>query len=347
MSAGWQLMERIGNVKATVTAERSSPVNVLVIKGLTLPEVSAADVAQIEEAAGPGAMVTVVDGVRAAFEPAPRCEVVLGFMPASLFEAARVLRWVHATASGVDGFMYPEFRESDVLLTGEKGLVGGHLADTGFGLLLAITRRIATAIRLGAAGWEVREAMRKEELELEGMTMGIVGFGGTGRAMARRGLAFGMSCLAVDEMPVLGGDGVDQVWPTSRLPELLAASDVVAICCPLTSATTRLFDDAAFVAMKNGAILVNVTRGEIVDGDALVRALASGQLGGAALDVAPLEPLPADHPLWSFENVVMTPHTAGASQLRGPRNLARFCENLRRYRAGEELVGLVDKKTGY
>ncbi len=161
--------------------------NVLVMKGLTLPEVSAADVAQIEEAAGPGAMVTVVDGMRAAFEPAPSCEVVLGFMPPSLFEAARALRWVHATASGVDGFMYPEFRDSDVLLTGEKGLVGGHLADTGFGLLLAITRRIATAIRLGAAGWDVREDMRKEELELEGMTMGIVGFGGTGRAMARRG----------------------------------------------------------------------------------------------------------------------------------------------------------------
>ena len=341
-------MERIGNRKATVTAERSrATVYVLVMKGLTLPEVSAADVAQIEEAAGPGAIVTVVDGMRAAFEPAPRCEVVLGFMPPSLFEAARALRWVHATASGVDGFMYPEFRDSDVLLTGEKGLVGGHLADTGFGLLLAITRRIATAIRLGAAGWDVREDMRKQELELEGMTMGIVGFGGTGRAMARRALAFGMNCLAVDEMPVLGGDGVDQVWPTSRLPEMLAASDVVAICCPLTSATTRLLDDAAFAAMKTGAILVNVTRGEIVDGDALVRALASGRLGGAALDVAPREPLPADHPLWSFDNVVMTPHTAGASQLRGPRNLARFCENLRRYRAGEDLVGLVDKQAGY
>jgi len=322
-------------------------VKVLVMKGLTLPEVSAADAAQIEEAAGPGAMVTVVDGVRAAFEPAPSCEVVLGPMPRSLFEKAKALRWVHATSSGIDEFMYPEFRDSDVLLTSEKGLVGGHLADTGFGLLLAITRRIATAIRLGAANWDAREAMRKEELELEGMTMGIVGFGGTGRAMARRGGAFGMNCLAVDAMPVLGGDGVEEVWPASRLPELLSASDVVAICCPLTPATKHLFDDAAFAVMKNGAILVDVTRGEIVDGDALVRALASGRLGGAALDVAPMEPLPADHPLWSFDNVVMTPHTAGASQFRAPRNLARFCDNLRRYRAGEDLVGLIDKHAGY
>ena len=321
--------------------------NVLVMKGLTLPEVSAADLAEIEDAAGPGAVVTVVDDEEAAFEPAPSCEVVLGQMPPSLFETAKMLRWVHATSSGIDMFLYPEFRDSDVLLTGEKGLVGGHLADTGFGLLLAITRRIATAIRLGAANWDAREAMRKQELELEGMTMGILGFGGTGRAMARRAQAFGMSCLAVDEMPILGDESVEEVWPSSRLPELLAASDVVAICCPLTAATKHLFDDAAFAVMKNGAILVNVTRGEIVDGDALVRALASGRLAGAALDVAPREPLPADHPLWSFDNVVMTPHTAGASQFRAGRNLARFCENLRRYRAGEDLVGLVDKQAGY
>jgi phosphoglycerate dehydrogenase-like enzyme len=322
-------------------------VNVLVMKGLTLPEVSEADVARIQEAAGPGATVTVVDGIRAAFEPAPRCEVVLGFMTPKLFAASTALRWVHATASGIDGFMYPEFRDSDVLLTGEKGLVGGHLADHGFGLLLAITRRIAVAIRLGPAGWDVREEMRREEIELEGLVMGVVGFGGTGRAMARRAVAFGMSCLAVDEMAVPAGDGVGEVWPTARLTDLLRASDVVAICCPLTEATTGLFGDGAFAAMKPGAILVNVTRGEVVDDAALVRALESGRLGGAALDVTPTEPLPADHPLWHFDNVVMTPHTAGASQHRGRRNLERFCDNLRRYRAGQELIGVVDKRAGY
>lgn len=321
--------------------------NVLVMKGLTLPDVSDTDVARIREAAGPGATVTVVDGVRAAFGPAPRCDVVLGFMPPRLFAASTALRWVHATASGIDGFMYPEFRDSDVLLTGEKGLVGGHLADHGFGLLLAVTRRIAVAIRLGPAAWDVREAMRREEIELEGLVMGVVGFGGTGRAMARRAVAFGMSCLAVDEMAVPAGNGVGEVWPTTRLSDVLGASDVVAICCPLTEATTGLFDDAVFAAMKPGAILVNVTRGEVVDDAALVRALESGRLGGAALDVTPVEPLPADHPLWRFDNVVITPHTAGASQHRGRRNLARFCDNLRRYRAGQELIGLVDKRAGY
>jgi phosphoglycerate dehydrogenase-like enzyme len=321
--------------------------DVLVMKGLTLPDVSDAELAVIQDAAGPDATVTVVDGVRPAFDVIAGCEVVLGFLPPKLFAASSGLRWVHATASGVDGFMYPEFCDSEVVLTGEKGLVGGHLADTGFGLLLAFTRRIAEAIRYGTAAWEHREEMRRVELELEGLVMGIVGFGGTGRAMARRALAFGMSCLAVDEMEVPGGDGVEGVWPTSRLDDLLGASDVVAICCPLTKATTKLFDDAAFAAMKPGAILVNVTRGEVVDGDALVRALESGRLGGAALDVVDGEPLPADHPLFTFANVVMTPHTAGASQLRARRNIDRFCENLRRYRAGDELLGVVDKQAGF
>ena len=132
-------------------------VDVLVIKGLTLPEVSDADLSHIQDAAGPGATVTVVERIRDAFDVIPPCEIVLGFMPPKLFEAATKLRWVHATASGVDGFLTPSSGTSDVVLTGEKGLVGGHLADHGFGLLLAITRRIAprpSALdrRVGCAG---------------------------------------------------------------------------------------------------------------------------------------------------------------------------------------------------
>jgi phosphoglycerate dehydrogenase-like enzyme len=244
-------------------------------------------------------------------------------------------------------FLYPAMRDSQVVLTGEKGLVGGHLADTGFGLLLALTRQIATSIRLGPATWQARETMRQKEIELEGLTMGLVGFGGTGRAMARRAVAFGMQVLALDEWPVAPSDGVHEVWSRERLPELLAASDVVAICCPLTADTRELFNNATFDQMKRGAFLVNVTRGEIIDGDALVHALQDGRCRGAGLDVAPLEPLPADHPLWTLENVVMTPHTAGASQLRAIRNLDRFCENLRRVRVGAPLLGVVDKKLGY
>ncbi|MCC6436065.1 MAG: D-2-hydroxyacid dehydrogenase [Acidimicrobiales bacterium] len=320
---------------------------VLIITGLTLPSVTDEQVAAITKAAGDGAVVKVVPGVKAAMAEAADTDVILGVLPERLLVASPKLRWIHATASGVDMFMYPAFKESDIVLTGEKGLVGGHLADTGFGLLLALTRQIHTAIRLGPDAWAQREEMRAKEIELEGLTMGIVGFGGTGRAMARRALGFGMKLLALDEMAVPAGDGVDEVWPASRLHELLGRSDVVAICCPLTEVTDKLMDDAAFAAMKPGAILSNVTRGEVVDGDALVRALRSGHLGGAALDVVPGEPLPADHPIWGFDNVAMTPHTAGASQYRASRNIDRFVENLRRYQLGEPLLGVVDKQAGY
>ena len=321
--------------------------NVLIMKGLTLPSVSDAELAAIAEAAGPGSHVTLVDGPKEAAAVAADVEVVLGVMPAKLFATMPALRWVHATASGVDMFMYPEFVNSDVVLTGEKGLVGGHLADHGFGLLLALTRQIHTAIKLGPYAWAHREAMRGVEIELEGLTMGIVGFGGTGRAMARRAAAFGMNVVALDELEVAAGDGVDEVWPRARLEELVGRSDVVAVCCPLTKATENLFDDRLFAVMRPGAILVNVTRGEVVDGDALVRALASGHLGGAALDVISGEPLAADHPIWAFDNVVMTPHTAGASQLRAGRNVSRFVDNLVRYRAGQPLAGVVDKQAGF
>lgn len=322
------------------------PLSILVLLGLTLPEVSEGDLAKIR-AAAPSSTINVAPRVGDAIAMAGDVEVILGFLPEPLFQAAPRLRWVHAIASGVDMFLYPAMRDSDVVLTGEKGLVGGHLADTGFGLLLALTRQIATALRLGSASWQEREAMRRKEVELEGLTMGIVGFGGTGRAMARRAVAFGMQMLALDEHPVPASDGVDSVWGRDRLAELLASSDVVAICCPLTTETRQMFNAATFADLKPGALLVNVTRGEIIDGEALVQALQDGRCGGAALDVVPIEPLPADHPLWTFENVVMTPHTAGASQLRATRNLERFCENLRRIQRGEPLVGVVDKQLGY
>ena len=321
--------------------------NVLVVTGLTLPEVTDADREMILAAGGPGTTVTVVSRLRDALVHAPRTDIVLGVLPEPLFNAAPNLKWVHASASGVDMFLYPAFRDSPIPLSGEKGLVGGHLADHGFGLLLALTRRIASAIRYGTDAWAHREEMRVTELELEGLTMGVFGFGGTGRAMAKRAEAFGMRLLAVDEMPVAGSDGVADVWPTTRLPEMLGLSDVVAVCCPLTEATQSIFNDKVFQQMRWGSLLVNVTRGEVVDGDSLVRALQSGQLGGAALDVVPGEPIAADHPLWGFDNVVMTPHTAGASQHRARRNFERFCDNLRRFRAGEPLVGVIDKVAGF
>jgi phosphoglycerate dehydrogenase-like enzyme len=138
-----------------------------------------------------------------------------------------------------------------------------------------------------------------------------------------------------------------EVWGSDRLDELLAESDVVASGLPLTEETRELFDTRAFELMKPTAVFVNVTRGEVYDALALARAIEHGQIYAAGLDVAPEEPLSAEHPLWTTKNVVMTPHTAGASQLRVGRNLDRFCRNLARFRAGEPLEGAIDKELGY
>lgn len=329
------------------TVALDGPTNILVIEGLTMPEAKSEYLADIGRAAPNDSTIQVVGSMKEAAAHAAEVEVILGILNKRLFAETPKLKWVHAIASGVDMFMFDEFINSDVVLTGEKGLVGGHLADTGWGLLLALTRQIHTAIKLGPDGWDNRVAMRTNEIELEGLTMGILGFGGTGRAMAKRAVAFGMNTLAVDEFPSPGDHGVEEVWPLDRLDDFLAQSDVVAICCPLTDDTDKMFNRQTFAKMKPGSYVVNVTRGEIIDDEPLVAALESGHLAGAALDVAPGEPLPPDHKLFSLDNVAMTPHTAGASQLRAPRNVARFVRNLGLAQQGQPLEGVVDKNLGY
>ena len=319
---------------------------ILIIPGLTLPEISETDLVQIRQVAGDNAQI-VVTTQRQAAQHAADAEVILGLVPESLFKAAPNLRWVQAIASGVDMFLYPEFVDSEVLLTSEKGLVGEHLADHAFGLLLMLTRQLATALKFGADSWNHRPEMRSKEIELSHATMGIFGFGGTGRAMARRAAAFGMTCIALDRDRVPTSDEVKEIWMPDRFDELLENSDVVSICCPLTPETRDAFDESAFNRMKDSAFLVNVTRGEVMVEEALVTALQTNNIRGAALDVAPREPLPADSPLWSMPNVVMTPHTAGASQFRAQRNVDRFIRNLRNLVNNEPLEGVIDKNLGY
>jgi len=321
--------------------------NILVILGLTMPSISDTEVKNIEVAAGLNGVVTVASSIGDAMELAQDSEVILGHVPLPLLQRAPKLKWVHSASSGVDIYGYSEFRDSEIVLTGEKGLVGGHLADHGFALLLTMTRNLKRAIKLGSEGWDRRAELRAQEIELDGLTLGILGFGGTGQAMAKRGRAFGMSCLAVDNNKIEGNDDVTEVWGLDSIPKLLSLSDVVAICLPLTPQTQGFFGDEVFSQMRKGSFLINVTRGEIVDDKALQRALDSGHIQGAGLDVHTIEPMPANHPFWNYENVVMTPHTAGASQLRSGRNIDRFVQNIGRWRANEELLGVYDKQAGY
>ena len=272
-------------------------------------------------------------------------EIVFGDFSPEMFAEARDLRWVQSIGSGIDGVLFDDFVESDVTLTSAKGTVGIHLADHAWALILALTRGIHTALR--EKTWRVRMSMRAKSWELAGMTMGVFGLGGTGVEVARRAQGFGMRTLALDSEQVNKPSFVEEVWPLDRFYDLLEVSDIVVICLPLTDETRGVFNTKAFSHMRNHALLINVTRGDIVDGPSLLEALEKGVIGGAGLDTSPGEPLTDDHPLWNMENVVITPHTAGGSPVRVARIVDVFCDNLKRYLDGRPLTGVIDKHKGY
>jgi phosphoglycerate dehydrogenase-like enzyme len=275
----------------------------------------------------------------------PQAEVVFGSLSPDMFRRGERLRWVQTWGAGVDGQLFKAFVDSNVVLTSGRGTVGVHLAEHAMALLLGLTRGIAWAVQ--RPGWDQRMAIRNASWELVDRTMGIVGLGGTGRELAIRASAFGMRVAAVDPEDVDVPECVASCWKMDRFHHLLTLSDVVAVCAPLTPDTRGMFDEDAFRSMKSSALLINVTRGGIMDESALVGALAQGLIAGAGLDVAPVEPLPPDHPLWKLDNVLITPHTAGGSPNRQDRIVNLFCENLKRLDAGQPLLSVIDKKKGY
>jgi phosphoglycerate dehydrogenase-like enzyme len=312
---------------------------------MIVPSLDPAQRAGILEAAGPDTtLVETKDAARQRAEIVDT-DVLFGRVSNDTFLLNRRLRYYHSIGAGVDAILTPELVQSDVILASEKGGVGIHLAEHALALLLSLTRGLHTAIR--QPDYALREPIRLEQRELYEATMGIVGFGGTGREVARRALAFGMRVLAVDIEDVPPEPGVEAVWKPDRLYEMLRRSDVVVIALPLTKATRHLFSRDLFRRMRPTGILVNVTRGEIIYGDDLLAALDEGLLWGAGLDVTDPEPLPKGHRLWTHPRVIVTPHTAGGSPRRAGRVIETFIENLRRLRTGEPLLALIDKEKGY
>ena len=272
-------------------------------------------------------------------------DVLIGVIDEEMLEHAGRLRWMQSLSSGVDMYLSPAFVESDIILTSEKGLVGPHLADHAFGLLLALTRSIGWAIR--QRSWENRLEMRLANRELTGMTAGIIGLGGTGISVAERARAFGMSCLAIDPDVTAGPEYVELLGGPEHLVQMARRSDVLFVCCPKTSETIGLVNSDVLSAMPPGGYLINVTRGGIVAEDALIAAIESGHLTGAGVDVTAEEPLPPTSPLWGYDQIIITPHIAGASQHRIGRIIDRVCVNLQHLGNDEPLEGVVDKRKGY
>jgi phosphoglycerate dehydrogenase-like enzyme len=320
-------------------------VKILYTPLMIVPSIDPAQRARILEAAGPGASFVETKDPKRQAEEIVDTDVVFGRVSNEVFLKARRLRYYQSIGAGVDAILTPDLVRSDVVLASEKGEVGIHLAEHAFALLLGLTRGLHTALRDPDYGR--REAIRLAQHELYELTMGVVGLGGTGREVATRALAFGMRVLAVDVEDVPTVPGIAALWKPNHMYDLLAESDVVVICLPLTKATHHLFSRDLFRQMKRSAILINVTRGAIVYGEDLVAALGEGLIWGAGLDVTDPEPLPPNHPLWTHPRVIVTPHTAGGSPRRAGRVIDTFCENLRRLRVGQPLVAIIDKEKGY
>jgi D-2-hydroxyacid dehydrogenase (NADP+) len=271
-------------------------------------------------------------------------DVIFGGLSSRELADAKKLRWVQCPSAGVEHYPLAEMIERDVILTNGQGCYAPEIAEHAFGLLFALTRGIAAHARQKQWGYE------PEPIELRGMTMGIIGLGGIGREVARRARAMDMKVIAVDAEPMYGERFamVDEVrLVDDGLNDLLKRSDVVVSCAPHTPKSRGMLGAEQFAAMKKGSYLINVSRGKIVKTEALLDALRSGQLAGAGLDVTDPEPLPAEHPLWSQPNAIVTSHIAGRSQFSWSRVQNVFCENVLRVARGLAMLNVVDKRKGY
>lgn len=268
-------------------------------------------------------------------------EAFYGTIRPEWLAAAPRLRWIQTPIAGLEHAMFPELVRCPVMLTNMRGIYSDHIADHAYALLLALARGLPQFMRRQARHEWNRKGVRV--VHLPEAILGIVGLGGIGRELARRAKASGMTVLAVDARPESSPEAVDELWPAERLRELLERSDFVAVCAPHTPETERLLDREKLAWMKSSAYLINVSRGVIVELAALTEALRQGRLAGAALDVFETEPLPADHPLWELENVIITPHVAWMGPDSETRRLEVLRENLRRFTAGEPLLNVVDK----
>lgn len=326
-------------------------------------------------AAAPGARLIPVSSEGLADASLEDVEVLLrGWLSADAFDRllarAPRLTWVHSASAGVERALTPAARERGIVITNARGVFSQPIAEYVLMMILAVSRRLPQLLELQRE----RTWQPLEGAELRDVTIGIVGLGSIGRAVAGLATAFGSRVIAIRrrtgvDTAQLDGDGAGdasdgagasrpggqgngtavplRILGPDGLPELLGESDFVVLAAPLTPETTGMIDDDALAAMKPGSWLVNVARGRLVDERALLRALREGAIGGAVLDTFADEPLPPGSPFYDLPNVILTPHTSWSSGRVLDRTVGLFAENLRRYAAGEPLLNVVDPTAGY
>ena len=300
------------------------------------------DLLSLVLSAAPGAAAVVADKDRlpAALDDA---DIFYGYHSPEVFVHAPKLKWIQSSAAGLDKMLVPELVNRGLVITNASGIHAAAVAECAWALTLAVGRCLHTCIS------QQRDHVWKwgPLFDMFGGTAGIIGLGGIGRQYARVARAFDMRVIAVDPHVREKPETVAELWPMDRLPELLRQSDVVLVSCPYTPETRYLINRERLALMKPTAIIVNIARGGIIDEAALIDVLKAGKLAGAGLDVTETEPLPPESPLWDAPNLVISPHCGGLSSHRMRKLIEFFCENLRRYQAGQPLLNLVDQRKGY
>ena len=275
-----------------------------------------------------------------AVEAIGEVEALFGRLTPAMLANAEKLQWVQAPSIGLEGYIFPELVASDVVLTNMRGTFSDHIADTVFAYILTFARGLHVYRRQQTDHvWQPGAPIQY----LPESTLGIVGLGMIGGEVARRGRFFGMRVVAVDPTPKGDTSLAEKIWDVDGLVEMLGQADFVVICAGHTPTTKGLFGPAQIGAMKPSAYLINIGRGAVVQLGALTEALQAGSIAGAALDVFEQEPLPADHPLWDMDNVIITPHVSDTGPYVPERQMELFLENARRFVAGQPLLTIVDK----
>ncbi|MGH9673949.1 MAG: D-2-hydroxyacid dehydrogenase [Bryobacteraceae bacterium] len=297
-------------------------------------------------AAAPGATLVAAEPGEDLTRHLGDADGFLGTITPDLLRAAKKLKWVHSYSAGVEAYLFPGLVNSDVVLTNARIIQGPQIADHAFAMLLMLTRDLHRAVpnRIKEE-WAPKE--RYQGIELPGKTAVIVGVGGIGFQIAQRAHGFGMTVIGVDPEDKPHSVYVSRMVPPEKLDDVLPLADVVFVAAPHTPRTEGMFRTGQFDRMKRGAYFIAVSRGKLTDTNALVRALDEKRLAGAGVDVTDPEPLPKGHPLWKFDNVIITQHVATVSDRLMDRQRELLLENVARFSRGQPLRNVVDKRKGY
>jgi phosphoglycerate dehydrogenase-like enzyme len=298
----------------------------------------------------PDTAVVVGNSVEA-FAPAVRdASVILNWSGSldlfrGVFRRSPNLRWIHSRSAGLDRTLFPELIESPVTLTNGTGVFSPSLGEFALAAILYFAKDFRRMVRNQmACVWEPFDV-----LPVSGRTVGIVGYGDIGRAVAARAVALGMKVLALKRHAALTNPDplVEQVYGPDGRFEMLSRCDYVVVAAPLTSETRAMIAEPEFAVMKSEAVVINVGRGPVIKEEALLGALSTGRIKGAALDVFDHEPLPGNHPFYKLENVLLSPHCADHTPDWLDQAMQFFLAQLQRFQKNEPLMNVVDKQLGY